>query len=80
MNDQVLNIPEEFWNKTLLVNSRRKFERWLRNPDNDECVYFILSVDTKKAQGEKMLSNREIVELQKAGFQQVRIGLNCILY
>ena len=75
----VINIPEPYWHSTILVPSRSLFERWVQNPEV-ECPIFFLSKQQPTGKVETMLSKEEIDRLLRAGFKQVRIGLNCILY
>ncbi|NBO17562.1 MAG: hypothetical protein EBV07_01590 [Proteobacteria bacterium] len=76
----LLQIPEPMWHCVILVKSRELFERWLQNPTEVECPIFVLSKINHQGKIETMLSREEIERLVNAGFKQVKIGLNCILY
>lgn len=73
------NIPEPLWNTTLLVKSRKLFERWLADPDNVDCPMFVIS-SLEGGKEVPALTKAEIKRLLDAGFKQMRIGNNCILY
>jgi len=75
----ILNIPEALWHKTILVKGRREFRRWLENPTNECPPMFILN-SASSGKEETLLTREEIEGLIKAGFVQVKIGLNCIIY
>jgi hypothetical protein len=77
MRQEALNIPENFWHSTLLVESKRKFEKHLRDPQKTMCIYFFLSPQAEEA---KTLKKEDVDRLLRLGYQQVKIGLNCIIY
>lgn len=76
----ILNIPEPFWHTTLLVKNRAEFERWLADPVNNESPAMFFLSSNQNGREEKLLTGDEIRRLTDAGFRQVKIGLNCILY
>jgi hypothetical protein len=77
MRQEALNIPENLWHSTLLVESKRKFTRHLQDPQKTGCIYFFLSPEKE---GIKPLKKEDVERLLRLGYQQVKIGLNCIIY
>ena len=75
MRQEALNIPENLWHSTLLVESKRKFEKHLRDPQKTMCIYFYLSSQN----GKEIIKKEEVDRLLRLGYQQVKIGLNCII-
>ena len=76
----MINIPEALWHTTLLVKNRTLFERWLANPEELECPPMFYLSSHSNGKEVILLSKEEIDRLIAAGFRQVKIGLNCIIY
>jgi hypothetical protein len=75
-----VHIPEPFWHTTILVKNRKAFERWLASPETNECPPFFFLSSQQNGRETMALDREEIERLTSDGFQQIRIGLNCIIY